>query len=262
MFMFKRLIRDLKKYYHYSMVSAKAQLKAEVANSFLNWIWWILDPFCMMMVYVFVFGYVFDAREPQFGIFVFTGLTMWTFFNRTLTNSVKIVKRNKSLVSKVYFPKYILILTEIWINGFKMIVSLAVIVVMMIAFKVSVGWNLIFVVPIFVIFGIVTFGISCLLLHFGVYVEDLSNVIKIILRLMMYLSGIFYDVQARIPEYGELLCNANPAAFLIASMRQSLIYKQTPNLGILLLWLLIGLFVSLAGVAIIYKEENSYVKSI
>ena len=31
--MMNRLINDLKKYYHYSLVSAKAQLKAEVANS-------------------------------------------------------------------------------------------------------------------------------------------------------------------------------------------------------------------------------------
>lgn len=260
--MFERLKRDLKNYWHYSIVSAKAQLKAEVAGKFLNWVWWILDPFCMMLVYVFVFGYVFDAKEPQFSIFVFSGLAMWRFFSQTLTASVKMVKRNKSLVTKVYFPKYILILTEMWINGFKMLVSFCVVAIMMLLLRVSISWNVIFVLPIFIVLAIVTFGISCLLLHFGVYVEDLSNAIHIVLRLMMYLTGIFYDVQSRIPKYGEVFCNVNPTAFLLRAMRQSLIYKQTPDLRVLVVWLVIGCILSLLGIAIIYKEENSYVKSI
>lgn len=260
--MLKRLVNDLKNYFHYSWVSAKAQLKAEVANSFLNWIWWVLDPLCMMLVYVFVFGYVFNAREPQFAIFVFTGLTMWRFFSQTLSGSVKIIKRNKGVISKIYFPKYILIMTEMWINGFKMLISFSVIAIMMLYFRVALSWNIVFIIPIFVSLGVVTFGISCLLLHFGVYVEDLSHVIKIVLRLMMYLSGIFYNIESRIPEYSAILEKANPAAFLIASMRQSLIYKSTPNLKILAIWFLIGIVLSLIGVGIIYKEENSYVKSI
>ena len=260
--MFTRLKKDLKSYFHYSLVSAKAQLKAEVAGKILNWIWWILDPFCMMLVYVFVFGYVFDAKEPQFSIFVFSGLTMWRFFSSTLTGSVKMIKKNKSLISKVYFPKYILILTEMWINGFKMLISFGVVGIMMLLMKVSLSWNIIFVLPIFVVLAIVTFGFSCILMHFGVYVEDLANAIKIILRLMMYLTGIFYDVSTRIPNYGEVFCNVNPSAFLIRSMRQSLIYSQTPDLGILVVWLVIGLILSVLGISIIYKEENSYIKSI
>ena len=33
----------MKKYWKYAIYSSKAQLKSEIANSYLNWLWWILD---------------------------------------------------------------------------------------------------------------------------------------------------------------------------------------------------------------------------
>lgn len=260
--MFERIVNDIKRYFHFSIVSARAQLKSEVANSYLNWVWWILDPLALMMVYVFVFGYIFQSREPNFAIFIFTGLTMWTFFNRTVTGSVKIVKRNKSIVTKVYFPKYILILSEMWVDGFKMLISFGVVAFLMLVFRVQLSLNIFYFFPIMLTLGLVSFGIACFMLHYGVYVEDLANVIKIVLRLIFYLTGIFYNVETKIPKYGTLFTNLNPIAFLISSMRKCLIYQETPARKILLVWFVIGLVLSIVGICKIYKEENSYVKSI
>ena len=61
--MFKRFRDDMKKYWKYAIYSSKAQLKSEIANSYLNWLWWILDPLCFMLIYVFMFGYVFKSKQ-------------------------------------------------------------------------------------------------------------------------------------------------------------------------------------------------------
>ena len=53
-----------------------------------------------------------------------------------------------------------------------------------------------------------------------------------------------------------------PTAYLLSSMRQSLVYGQTPNVAILGLWLAVSILLCIAGVRKIYKEENSYVKAI
>ena len=50
--MFNRFKDDLKKYWKYAIYSSNAQLKSEIANSYLNWLWWILDPLCFMLIYV------------------------------------------------------------------------------------------------------------------------------------------------------------------------------------------------------------------
>ena len=46
----KRFANDLKKYHGYALYAAKAELKAEVAGSYLNWVWWILEPVCLMLI--------------------------------------------------------------------------------------------------------------------------------------------------------------------------------------------------------------------
>lgn len=260
--MFNRFISDVKKYYRYSIFSAKAQLKAEVANSYLNWVWWVLDPLCFMLIYTFIFGYVFNSTEKYFPVFIFIGLSMWDFFNKTLTNSVKIIKNNQSIVSKVYLPKYILILTKVWVNGFKMMVSFGIVVLMMAFFRIPLTWNILYFPFILLTLGIFCFGCSCFLLHFGVYVEDLSNVVSIVLRFVFYLTGIFYNIEKKIPGWGRMLNRYNPVAFLITSARQSLIYEKAPDFKLLLLWLAVSLLLAIWGIRKIYREENSYVKSI
>jgi len=86
-------IEALRKYLPYAIWAAKADLGAEVASSFLNWLWWLIEPVCMMLIYTFIFGFVFKAKEDYFPIFVFTGITMWGFFSRTINGSVNTVRQ-------------------------------------------------------------------------------------------------------------------------------------------------------------------------
>jgi ABC-type polysaccharide/polyol phosphate export permease len=258
----KRFIHDIQKYFRYSIVSAKSQLKVEVADSYLNWIWWFLEPLCFMLIYNYVFGHVFNAREQYFSVYIFIGLSMWSFFNKMVQGSVKIIRLNKSVISRVYFPKYILLLTKTWVNGFKMLVSFGIVVVMMLVFRVPVTWNVLYAIPILLILVLFTFGCSCFLMHWGVYVNDLSNAIKILTKMLFYITGVFYNLEKRIPEIGTALNRYNPVAFLLSSMRQCLIYGQTPMRKLMLLWFAVSLLLAYLGIRTIYKEENSYVKAI
>ena len=260
--MLNRFIYDIKKYFRYSIFSAKAQLKAEVADSYLNWIWWILEPICMMLIYTFIFGQMFNAREPYFSVFVYIGLGMWQFFERTIKQSIRLVKNNKSIVTKVYMPKFILILTRIWINGFKMMVSYGVVVLMMLFYRIPITWNILYFIPIILVLFLFSFGCATFLMHFGVYVADLTNVMNIVLKFLFYLTGIFYNIETKLDGLGVLLGKANPMAFLIISMRRCLIYESTPARKLLLGWLVISIVLSVLGVIKIYKNENSYVKMI
>ena len=85
----KLFFSNIRKYYKYAIRSAKAELKSEVADSYLNWLWWIIEPVCFMLIYTFVFGYVFKNDQVYFVSFVFIGLTAWDFFNRMITDSEK-----------------------------------------------------------------------------------------------------------------------------------------------------------------------------
>ena len=101
-----RFINDIKKYYNYTIYSAKLELKAEVSNSYLNWVWWVLEPLCFMIIYAFIFGVVFDSKEKHFLIFIFIGITAWDFFNRNIKQSIKIVKKNTFLNNCIYYSRF------------------------------------------------------------------------------------------------------------------------------------------------------------
>lgn len=262
----KRFLNDIVKYNSYAVYSAKSELKAEVASSYLNWIWWILEPVCFMLIYTFIFGYVFKVGEMYFPVFVYVGLTIWDFFNKNVKVSVRMVKKNKGIISKVYIPKFVLIETKMMVHGFKMLISSFIIVILMIGYHVPVTWNILYIFPLIIILVIFNYGIMCILLHYGVYVTDLSNVVNILLRLVFYLTGIFYSIETRVgknyPEIAELLEKWNPIAFIISSARKCILYGERPSGRFMLLWFIIGLMISVIGTRIIYKNENSYVKVI
>lgn len=262
----KRFFSDVKKYYNYEVRSAKSSLKTEVANSYLNWIWWILDPLFSMMIYYVIFGIVFEAKEPHFTAFLFIGQTMWGFFNKNVVQSVKMIKRNKSIVSKVYIPKFVLLFANMMVNGFKMMISWVIVVVMMLFSGVDVSLYMIFYVPIMLVLIIVTFSVCVNLMHFGVFVEDLGNVVNIGMQLLFYMTGIMYSIENRLgdkyPLVADLLTNCNPVALTIRDMRNVLLYGQAPDWGLLGVWTVIALVFSIIGVRAIYKNENSYVKVI
>lgn len=258
-----RFVKDVKKYFQYALYSAKCELKAEVANSYLNWLWWILEPICMMFVYIFVVEVVFKSKEPNFPVFVFIGITIWNFFNKMVLTSVKLIKTKKSIISKVYLPKHILVLENSFIYSFKALISFVLILILMILFKIKYSLYLLLFVPYFILFYIFTFGISCVLMHFGTYVEDLNNVTNIALKFLFYFSGVFYNIEKRLPnKISSIILNLNPIALIIDGFRKILLYSQMANIFILFFWFIIGLIICYIGIKLIYKYEKSYIKVI
>ncbi len=262
----RKFFADIKKFRGFAFYSARSELKAEVAGSFLSWLWWFLDPLLYMLVYTFVAKFVFGSTVKYFPVFVFIGLNCWTFFSKTVKSSVRLVASNKNIVTKVYVPKYIFIMEKIGAYGFKMMVSFLLTILFMVFYQVPISYRVLWMIPLWLILITITFAISTIVLHFGVFIEDLSNVITVVLQLVFYLSGIFFSIQDRIlPKselIGKLLLYCNPIALVMTDMRNVLLYKQDPHLLAILAWTGVALIVSMIGVKIIYKYENSYVKII
>lgn len=262
----KQFFNDIKKYYNYEVRSAKSSLKAEVAGSYLNWIWWILTPLFEMLIYYVVFGYIYKSKEPNFIAFIFIGLTMWGFFNRNVKQSVNLIKKSRPVIAKVYIPKQVLLVTNMMVNGFKMMISWILVVIMIVAIRVDLTWYVFAAIPVLLVLFLFTFGVSINLMHYGVMIEDLSNIMDLFLRLWFYLSGIFYSLESKLgknhPEAAEILTNWNPIAMLLHNMRNVLIYGAAPNWTALVFWAIISVLLTVIGIKNIYKYENEYVKLI
>ncbi len=260
--MMKRFIRDLKKYKNYILYATWAELKTEVINSYLGWSWMILEPLAFMFIYMFIGEVVFKYSVQYYPIFVFIGLSMWTFFNKNVVFSVKLVSMNRDTVTKVYLPKFVLLLVKMGVNLFKMIISFLMVAIFMVIYKVPITWNVLWFLPIIICLVVFTFGVCTISLHFGVFAEDLTNLTNIFLRMLFYMTGVFYDLGNRVHNsvYKTILLEFNPLANFIYNMRNVLIYSHSPVGMWTLMWFLIGVLLSMLGIHTIYKYENTYVK--
>jgi len=257
----KRFINDLKKYKYYVKFATKSKIKNEVIDSYLGWIWIFLEPLIFMLIYAFISVVVFGRSQQYLAAFIFIGLTIWKFFNSTIVSSVRLVPSNRDTVTKVYVPKFILLLIDSLQNLFKLFVSFILVGLFMVYYQVDISWNILYIIPIILVLFVITFGFACLFMHFGVFVDDLNKIVPLGMRFMFYLSGIFYSISDRVPKpYSELLLICNPIACLIHEARNVLLYSTAPNLLIIFIWLLIGLFLCFIGIRTIYKYENTYVK--
>lgn len=259
----KRFIHDIQRYRRYMVYSARAQLKNEVAGSFLNRLWWILDPLLFMLVYTFVYSIVFGKSQDYLCAFIFLGYCSWEFFNRSINQSVKLVKKYKSVLSKVYLPKFVLVLSNMMVNGFKMLISLGIVAVTMLLYQVPLTWNALWLFPYLLLLFLLTFGLSCILLHCGVFLEDLANIVRVGLRLLFYLSGIFYNPEVQLTGVVRyLMIRLNPTCYIITQLRNTVLYGQSPLWHWLILWSVVSLAIAALGVALIYRYERRYVKTI
>ena len=259
--MISKIRKDLAKYLPYSLEETRATLLAEVSTMHLGWLWWILTPLSQMLAYMIIFGFIFNARTEYYPAFIFIGIAAWRFFAGNLTSSAKLIRSYKAMLRKVYLPRFILVLTQLLCNGFRMLVAFCLVFALMVLYRIPPTLSMLSIVPLLVLLAVLSFGSSALSLHVGVYWNDLENLLPVALRLIMYFTGIFYSISDLIPgKLGFLAIHLNPLAFIMDSLREVLLFGGTVEWGWFWLWLIVGIAVCWVSLAILYRYGNRYLK--
>ena len=98
-------------------------------------------------------------------------------------------------------------------------------------------------------------------LLYGVYIDDLGYAVGILLQILMFLSGIFYDTLTSLSTpLNVMMLSVNPVAMFIDTMRNGLLYNTVANVPLWTIWIVLSLQLCYIGIHIVYKNENGYVK--
>ncbi|NLD20424.1 MAG: ABC transporter permease [Clostridiales bacterium] len=252
--------KDLSRYFRYATYSAVSELKAQVAGSYLGWLWWILDPLCLMLVYSFVVIVVFKANIENFPLFVFIGLTAWNFFGATAESSIGIINSYSAVTKKTYIPKCILVLMTEFVNLIKMFIGIVICLVAILILRIPITINILSMIPILIVYFIFTFGVGVVFAHMGAFISDLSHVISIIMRFLFYLSAVFYSLEnlpVGLLSVYNMIC---PTGFIIVQFRNVMMNGIEANYTRLLYWLIIALLLTVLGLIVMYRKEKDYMK--
>src|SRR5437899_12428996 len=96
--------RDLLRYRELTANLVRKELRVKYKNSYLGFVWSLLNPALLLGIYWIVFTKFLGQRIPNFAIFLLAGLLGWTLLSTSLIASVTSLVANSSLVTKEYFP--------------------------------------------------------------------------------------------------------------------------------------------------------------
>jgi len=102
LFQYSELVRNL----------TVKEFKLRYRNSVLGFFWSLLNPVAMMIILTLVFSALLKSQIWNFPVFVLTALLAWRFFSIGTSMSLWSIIGNSPLVTKVYFPRWLLVLSS------------------------------------------------------------------------------------------------------------------------------------------------------
>ena len=203
------------------------ELKNRYQNTSLGFLWSLLSPLLMALVLYFVFRYLFD-QGPGFAAYLLVGLMTWRFFATGTTSSLYSILGKASLVTKVYIPRQILVLSNMLSNLISSLLEFVVILPILWVVSGSLPPTILMFPLVFLIYFWFVFGAALFLAALYVYFRDLNQIWEVLVSILFFLSPIFYPMSAikgTMPVY--LL---NPLTEFIIIYRDLMVYGNLPSL--------------------------------
>ncbi len=237
----------------------KREIKSRYKQSILGYAWVILNPFFQMVVMAFVFSHL--VRIPNlsvpYSIFLYTGLLPWTLFSNSIAGSMNSLVNNASLITKIYFPREILIVSTIYAKIFDFLLACSVFVLIYLYYRIPITMNVLWVIPIFMIQQLFTYGLSLLFAAFNLFYRDIQYIVGLMLMLWMYLTPVIYSTEI-FPERYRFIFQLNPMAVLINAYRQTILGGGPPNYTSLGIALLSSILLVIIGFSLFKKLEGVF----
>src|SRR5687767_3248644 len=83
-------------------------MKLRYKRSFLGIAWTLVNPLTQLLVYSFVFRVLFRVQTPNYVVYLFIGITCWTWFQGAVLESTVAILQNRDLIRQPSFPAALL----------------------------------------------------------------------------------------------------------------------------------------------------------
>jgi len=240
------------------MFKAGADLRVEVSRYYLNYLWWILEPIFTMGVFYFVFALLLNQGASNFVAFLLVGLGFWNWFGNTVNNAVGSILNGRALMLQVDIPKIFFPLGVVLQDLFKQVFVVALLLVFLLFYPTptSITW---IALPVLMLVQALLVTASAILASMVVpFVPDLKYVIGTILNLMMFASGIFFDIDDVVQPKYQFIMYLNPMAGLIKNYRKVLMQAQWPDWEYLVRVSLVGLTMLFLAFFLLKRLDRLY----
>jgi lipopolysaccharide transport system permease protein len=203
-------------------------------QTFLGPVWMLLQPVMTLVIYLLVFGKLVGIPTGTVPpvLFYLSGIVLWNFFSEGFLSTSRIFQDNIQLFTKVYFPRIILPLSGLLVQGLRFLIQFIFLIILIAYYnifndlKIALNIGTLFLPCIILMIGLIglAFGICCSMLT--AKYRDLNNLVPTGVRLLMFLTPIIYPVSGT-PENLRWLVLWNPLTPLFESFKFALLGEGT-----------------------------------
>lgn len=246
---------------HVALVFYKtyADLRAEAERTYVGFLWWIIEPLASMTVYYLVFSVILERGGPDFVSFLLAGVVPWRFFQTTILHGANSILSSRGLMQQVFLPKAILPSVTVLVDTFKFFVIFVLLIIYMIITGHPVNSAYLALPLLIGLQFLLVSGLTMLAACATPFLPDLRLALENLLRLLFFMSGVFFDL-TRFSEEAQVYLRLNPMAVMLESYRAVLLHGEWPNLAPLGAFFPISLLLLALGFHLIHRLEYVFPK--
>ncbi|MBN2706058.1 MAG: ABC transporter permease [Deltaproteobacteria bacterium] len=208
----------------------KELIKREIATQYigsrLGFVWTIINPLALILIFWFVFGFGLKARPLNnipFVIWLTAGMAPWFNFAEIWGRATAAVVGNPHLVKKVRFPTSILPVATVGAALVSHAIFLGLLLVLLLAYRIPLSWWLLQAVYYYAGLVVLVLGLSWLTASINVFFRDTGQIVQLLLQMAFWGTPIFWDINIMPPRVQTLL-KVNPVYYIVQGYRDSFIY--------------------------------------
>jgi len=217
-------------YSYRSMIKAMAfqVIRNQYAGTFGGFLWSVINPLMLILIYWFVFTGIFRAQTAEdvpFVVVFCCGFIPWMAFSEILMTSTNAITSNSHLVTKTVFPTEILPMVNIVAGLITHVIMLLIFFALMVFNHVPFSlFNFQF---IYYTFAMIVFvlGLGWFMSSLHVFFRDIAQTLGVILNVWFWLTPIVWNV-TMVPQKYQFLIRLNPMYYIIEGYKSSFLYHE------------------------------------
>jgi ABC-type polysaccharide/polyol phosphate export permease len=258
----REMVREQFQYRELLLALTRRDLLLRYRQTLMGFAWAILMPVTYMLVFSMIFTRVGPVKTGSpYAVFAYTGLLPWNFLASSLRFSVGSLLANRTLITKVYFPREILPFSVILTSLVDFAVAGLVLAGLLVWYKIHLTSALLFL-PVVVLVQIAFVAAVTLLVSLAnLFFRDVKYLLEIVITLWMLASPVVYPVERVGGTLGGLLA-LNPMAPILNAYRSILIKGELPDAGRFAYAAIVSIVLLVASWLLFHRTEPKIAETI
>jgi lipopolysaccharide transport system permease protein len=235
-------------------------IKIKYKQTFLGFLWAILQPLMMMTIFTLFFGRALNipSQNLPYPVYVFSGLLIWNLFSSGLTSASNSMVNNALIIKKIYFPRLIIPVSAILVALFDFLMAFVLLIGILIYYQQPVLWVAVILWPLALLIGIIaTLGLGSWLAALNVKYRDFRYVIPFLVQVLFFLTPVIYPISLLKYPLLQYVLVCSPMYAAVELFRFPLT-GITPDMYFMSASLISGLILLIIGISYFKRTEDFF----